>query len=181
MSKKLLAYYQVAPHLSITEVRADDVSSIVTHINDREIYNNTLTVPFPYSKSDAEFFVDLCRKFEEMHDQICNYAIRYDGEMVGGIGFLFNYGVESHKSEFGYWIGPSYRNQGIMTKVISHFVKMAFDEKKLSRLEANVFVENVASQRALEKAGFEKEGLIKSSFVKEDKLKDALLFAVTRE
>lgn len=181
MSKLLKAHYKISDNLSITEVRTADVLSIVTHINDPEIYDNTLTVPFPYTKSDGELFIDLCRKFEDMYNQICNYAIRYDGEMIGGIGFLFNYGVESHKSEFGYWLGPTYRNRGIMTKVLSHFVNLAFEEKQLSRLEANVFVENIASQRALEKAGFQKEGLIKSSFVKEDRLKDALLFAVTRE
>ncbi len=173
----LTASYQIDDHLALTEVRLTDVQSLSFHINDREVYKNTLTVPFPYTADDAKFFVGICRKFEELNDHICNYAIRLDGEMIGGIGFLYNHGPEAHKSEFGYWLGQEFRNQGIMTKVINRFVEIAFEEKKLFRLEANVFTYNVISQKLLEKCGFTKEGRLKSTFIKEDRLVDTFLYA----
>ena len=123
---------------------------------------------------------DARRKFEELNEQICNYAIRLEGEMIGGIGFLFNYGPDAHKSEFGYWIGKEFRNRGIMTSVIRKFIEIAFEEKYIYRLEAHVFPQNIASQKILERIGFSKDGLIKSNFVKDDKLRDSILYSMVK-
>lgn len=180
MGKKLKANYILNQNITITEVRITDAQSIVNHINDREIYENTLTIPFPYTLKDAKIFVSICRKFEKMNHQICNYAIRYNEEMIGGIGLLFNHGVESHKSEFGYWIGKDYRNQGIMTMVIQKFIEICFEEKALFRLEANVFTNNLASSKTLLNAGFNYEGIHKSSFIKEDKLRDTNFYSIVK-
>lgn len=180
MNKALKAFYKVSKEVALTEIRSEDAASIITHISDLDIYNNTLTVPYPYTKRDALEYIDICRKFELHHHQICNYAIRKQDEMIGSIGLLFNFGADSHKSEFGYWISRHHRNQGIMTKVIQAFTSICFEEKLLFRLEANVFVENKPSQRVLEKCGFVKEGLLKSTFVKDDALKDTFLYAMVR-
>lgn len=181
MNKPLQAFFKVTNEIALTEVRKEDVPSLVENISDIDVYNNTLTIPYPYTEKDGLFFIDLCRKFEIHHHHICNYAIRKNGDMIGGIGFLYNHGVDAHKSEFGYWIGPSHRNQGIMTKVIQKFVEIAFEEKQLFRIDANVFVENKASQRVLEKVGFIKEGLMKATFVKDDQLRDTYLYAMTKQ
>lgn len=181
MSKVFLQeHYEVDNLITLTEVRESDLEDLVRNINSKEIYDNTLAIPYPYSIEDGKFFIDVCRKFEKLNETICNYAIRLDGEMIGGIGFLFNYGVDSHKSEFGYWIGEDYRGRGIMTSVLKKFVSMAFNFKYINRLEAHVFPENEASIRVLEKAGFQKEGIIKSNFVKEDRLRDTILYSMIK-
>ena len=68
-----------------------------------------------------------------------------------------------------------------MTAVIKTFIEIAFEDKQLFRLEANVFPENEASRHVLEKTGFINEVLQKSTFVKEDRLRDTYLYAIIRE
>jgi len=177
----LIANHIIDDSLSLTEIRVSDKLSIVEYINDEEINMNTLHIPFPYYERDAEEFLTIVRKFEEDQKHVGQYAIRLKGEMVGGIGFLYSHGDSSHKAEVGYWIGKRHRGRGLMTLAIQKMIEIAFSEKGLFRLEAHVFPENIASMRALEKAGFQKEGFLKSTFIKEDRLVDTFLFAIIRK
>ena len=89
--------------------------------------------------------------------------------MMGGIGLLYNYGLHAHKSEIGYWISPHFRKKGLMSKALRSFIRICFEEKQLSRIEANVYVNNIPSQKLLESCGFTEEGLLRDSFLKEQK------------
>lgn len=58
-------------------------------------------------------------------------------------------------------------------------VKAAFSEfPHLERLQALVDVENVASQKVLEKAGFQREGVLRKYVVIKGKSRDMVMFSV---
>jgi RimJ/RimL family protein N-acetyltransferase len=63
-------------------------------------------------------------------------------------------------ASIGYSLAPSFRGQGIASGALRQVVSLAFDRAGLAlhRLEANVAVANVASQRVLRAAGFTREG-----------------------
>ncbi|GKE91689.1 acyl-CoA N-acyltransferases superfamily protein [Tanacetum coccineum] len=83
------------------------------------------------------------------------------------IGNIVSFNHEGHKAEIGYSLARRYWGQGIMTQALKMSVKMVLkDFPEIVRLEAFADVENIASQRVLEKAGFKKEGLLrKNSFI----------------
>jgi RimJ/RimL family protein N-acetyltransferase len=58
----------------------------------------------------------------------------------------------------GYDLSPEFWGRGIATDAVAATVDAAFRDSSLSRVDAFVMVENVRSQRVLEKCGFEKEG-----------------------
>jgi len=61
--------------------------------------------------------------------------------------------------DVGYLIGEkSYWGKGIATEAIMLIVDFAFNKLSLRRLQAGVFEDNIASERALVKAGFTLEG-----------------------
>lgn len=63
--------------------------------------------------------------------------------------------------------------------VVKHVVEAAFKEfPYLERLEARVDVENVASQRVLEKAGFEREGVLRKYLFIKGKSIDIVMFSI---
>ncbi|CAJ2650941.1 unnamed protein product [Trifolium pratense] len=79
-------------------------------------------------------------------------------------------------AELGYVLGSKYWGKGIVTYVVKQVVKVAFSElKNLERLEAFVDVENVASQRVLEKAGFQKEGVLRKYLFLKEKSRDMII------
>ena len=68
--------------------------------------------------------------------------------------------------EVGYLIVPEARGHGFAAEALGLLVNHLFANKPLNRLEAQVAVGNVASQRAVSRTGFTREGVLRgSSFV----------------
>jgi [ribosomal protein S5]-alanine N-acetyltransferase len=58
----------------------------------------------------------------------------------------------------GYKIDRDHTGRGLMTEAVDGTVKLAFTQLGLHRVEANIMPSNIASQRVVEKLGFEREG-----------------------
>ena len=167
--------------IQLTKIDRSDAASLVKYLNDIEFYNNTCSIPHPYTEADAALFINSVLDFEKQHGLQRNWAIRNrDGTQIGGIGILFSHGLKSHRSEIGYWLAKTHWNLGVMTHVLKHFVEYIFDTTRFTRLEALVFKGNDASCRVLEKAGFLREGLIRSAYLKDGKEVDAHLYGVLK-
>jgi RimJ/RimL family protein N-acetyltransferase len=100
-------------------------------------------------------------------------AIVIEGKAVGGTGIVLQTDVERICAEIGYWLGENYWNRGIMTGVVKEMVSYAFLHfPELKKIYAPVFGFNIASQRVLQKAGFECEGVLKQAAIKNGKVID---------
>jgi ribosomal-protein-alanine N-acetyltransferase len=64
----------------------------------------------------------------------------------------------------GYAIVKEERGKGYGSEAIKMIVDCLFLEKKIVRIQAETHPNNTASQRVLEKNGFQKEGFIRKSF-----------------
>jgi RimJ/RimL family protein N-acetyltransferase len=67
-----------------------------------------------------------------------------------------------------------------MTEAVSAVIDFCFDNFPLRRIRAQVFANNPASARVLEKGGFIFEGRLKNNVVKEGQILDSLLHARTK-
>jgi len=67
-----------------------------------------------------------------------------------------------------------------MTEVLTAVTNFCFDNFPLRRISAEVFANNPASARVLEKAGFVFEGRLKNNVIKDRMLLDSLLYARTK-
>lgn len=174
-------FIEINADVRLTGIDEGDLDTLVERLNDRTIYENTLKVPYPYGHGDGRTFIRHVLDFESVHSMRKDWAIRDQNDgMIGGIGLLYDQGMNSHRSEIGYWLASPYRNRGIMTDVIRRFVESVFASTSLVRLDAHVFVDNPASARVLEKAGFEREGMLRKAYLKDDVYKDAWLYAVIK-
>lgn len=163
----------------LTMIDRSDATCLVKYLNEEEYHHQTLSIPYPYRISDADIFIDQVLKWEDENKIQRDWAIRdVTGEQVGGIGLLYDHGLTSHKSSLGYWLAKPFWNQGIMTNVLMAFCSFIFENRPISRLEAQVFIQNLASCRVLEKAGFIREGTLKKAFRKGDTYMDSFLYAL---
>ena len=173
-----MPYIKVDKNIFLSPIRLKDVDRLVKYLNDKEIYDNTLLIPFPYTKEDGEYFVNLCEKKRKKYGKNTNWAIRdKNKKLIGGCGFQMKYKRNSKKDEFGYWLARPYWNKGIMTKVVNKLCEIGIKKFGLTRIEATVFIHNDASGRVLEKTGFKKEGIYRKSVKKGNKLIDAIRYA----
>lgn len=81
------------------------------------------------------------------------FAIIYGGRVVGLIGPKGPDAV-NRSVEIGYGVGVRYRNKGLATAAVVAFCRKYFTEEGLYRITARTAIDNLASQRVLQKAGF---------------------------
>lgn len=65
----------------------------------------------------------------------------------------------SQSATIGYFVAQAHNGRGIATRAVGEVCRWAFDEKGLHRLEAGTLVDNIPSQRVLERNGFTRIGL----------------------
>ena len=104
------------------------------------------------------------------------FAILDDGAIAGTVN-LFNILRESLQSgTIGYWVDHERNGRGLATGAVGEILAYAFGELDLHRVEAATLVDNVSSQRVLEKSGFERIGLARRFLRIDDEWRDFLLF-----
>ncbi|HUA06541.1 MAG TPA: GNAT family protein [Solirubrobacteraceae bacterium] len=59
----------------------------------------------------------------------------------------------------GYWVSQADNGRGLATAAVSDIMRVAFDELALHRIEAGTLLDNIASQRVLERNGFTRFGV----------------------
>jgi RimJ/RimL family protein N-acetyltransferase len=171
--------FVVNEQICLTEIRPEDKADLVQRLNDREIYETTLRIPYPYCEAHAEQWLVQNAEVTKQQGQPVNWAIRNaEGRLIGGLGFRdFEIG-KSHRAEIGYWLAKPFWGQGIMTAVVGAACAFAIREWGLVRITAEVFATNRASARVLEKNGFVEEGYARKQHRKDGLFIDARLFAL---
>ena len=165
--------------IHLTEFRPKDKTACVQHLSDREIYDRTLRIPYPYTEADFDNWLDTITQATGRHGEPVHFAIRTrDDSFIGGCGF--DGLTKGHRAEIGYWLAKPYWGQGIMTAVVRIACEYAIAKWKLLRITAHVFESNVASARVLEKNGFVCEGYLRKYFLKDNRPIDSKLFALVR-
>ena len=160
---------------SIRSFHPGDIGAIVKHGNNPNVsLQLTDRFPYPYTREDAEAWVDFARD----QDPETLFAIDNGRELIGGIGLIPQDDVYSRSAMLGYWLGEPFWNQGIATLAVRAMVEWAFAELDLIRIFAFVFESNTASARVLEKTGFTLEGKMRRAVFKRGRLMDQSLYAI---
>jgi RimJ/RimL family protein N-acetyltransferase len=159
-------------------VRASDKEAYVESFKDREIYERTLHIPWPYTPSDAESYLTWVLGQRISHERDYTFVIREaSGRLVGGLGFGGANLDASHTAELGYWIARAHRGKGVSTRAIAAACELAETRYGKTRLSATVFAWNIPSQRVLEKNGFTQEGFLRKAGAKDGVLHDEKIYA----
>ena len=107
-----------------------------------------------------------------------SFVIDINGEIAGEIGIHDI--VWGHKAISSSWVAKSFRGKGLGTAVHKLFVRYAFKNYKLKRLQGNVRTFNKASARMLEKSGYKLEGILRKNKLKNGKFRDDMVLAIVR-
>lgn len=78
------------------------------------------------------------------------------------IGEMWVYLIENNRmAKVAFRLSASYQGNGFAAEALNRVVEFCFSQTELQRLWADVHVDNHASYKTLEKAGFLREGLIR--------------------
>lgn len=157
--------------------RSDDLASLVKHASDPTVAANlTDSFPHPFTEEAGRAFLSEANK--PLPFRRC---IAIDGLACGAIGLHPKQDLWRRNMELGYWLANEHRGKGIMTEAIKQMVVAGFGMfQEITRIHAAPFGSNIASQRALEKAGFTLEACLRGTLVKNGVVEDELIYAVRR-
>jgi len=97
------------------------------------------------------------------------------GALLGGCA-LHHLDPMRDAVEIGYWLFVSARGRGVATRVVGALAEHAF-ANGIRRVEAHVRLENQASERVLERLGFEREGVRRAYLRHGDGYSDATIWS----
>ena len=151
-----------------------DKKALMTLCNavDRAFLSDRL--PQPYTEADADWWLGMVAE-NEGKEGVWR-SIWADGQLVGSISVERKDESSQAIGEIGYMILTPFWSQGIGTEAVRQICEIAFQELALEHIIGQVFPENVASARVLEKNGFQFEGTKAGSIVKNGSLLDVKVY-----
>jgi [ribosomal protein S5]-alanine N-acetyltransferase len=122
------------------------------------VENRAFLAPFDPPR-DARFYT-VEGQLERLEREDKHVFAILDDERIAGTATLSNVVRGPLQSaNLGYWVAERANGRGLATKAVAELIPVAFGELGLHRLEAGTLTDNLASQRVLEKNGFERIGL----------------------
>jgi [ribosomal protein S5]-alanine N-acetyltransferase len=160
----------------------EDRQALFVHLQQREIYDRTLLIPWPYTLEHADQFISATAAEAAKRGHPLLWAIRSScGTLIGEVGLNEQGPGREHVAGLGYWLAKPFWGQGIVTSAVKAVVEHAFNHLLLERIVATVFSGNHASGRVLEKAGFQLEGgLLRHAYRKDGRYLNGRLYARVR-
>lgn len=144
--------------LNLRALRHTDAERVATYISDPDVARMLGSAPQPYIPVVAEGWIMIhLARASAGNDFV--YAAELPGE--GLIGVIGAHRKPGDAWEVGYWIGRPYWGNGFASEMLGGFISEA---RAMGQLIAGHFVDNPASGRVLQKAGFAYTGEIKPMF-----------------
>ena len=97
------------------------------------------------------------------------------------IGMIHHFLDSPHRlMELACWLVPNERKMGYATEATQLIVDYLFLSKEIARIQAIVDVKNKASQRVLEKVGFQREGTLRDGYFNRGEWRSEYLYSILR-
>lgn len=171
--------------LKLREFDKDDIEGLVEVLDNINITKYLAVVPHPYDKEDAKGFIDKCKKRAEKEPRLgYNFAIenKENSKFLGSIS-IGKAKKDKEVGVLGYWLGEEYWRNGYMSEALDRLLEFAFEKLELRRVQAEVYPENTASQKLLEKFDFKKEGVRRQGqkVKATEKVHDVIMYGLLKE
>ncbi len=149
--------------LILRDLKDEDKKVLAGLVNDLDVTKYLAVVPYPYTKKDADWFVNYCKK-EAKKKPRENYELgielKENKKLIGVIGITKVNRLDK-KGTLGYWLGKEYWRQGIMYEASQGLLKFVFEKLELQRIDITASTKNESSNNLIKKLGATLEGTAK--------------------
>ena len=160
----------------ITQWKIEYAKELAAALNNKNILDNLRDgLPYPYTENDAKEFIMAMRNADK--SKVFAFAIVYNGKCIGSISVTRQENIHFKTAELGYYIAEEYWGKGLTTQAVKEVCDYVFSYSDIIRIFAEPFIYNAASQRVLEKNGFNCEGVLKNNAYKNGKIVDMKMYA----
>jgi ribosomal-protein-serine acetyltransferase len=153
------------PHLRLREPRRSDVDPLHDAIQETlcELVRWLPWAHPEHSRADTRRYLRSARLARSQRTALEFIIEDTSSSALLGIASLHRIDWIRHSAGLGYWIRRSSWGKGHASEAARALTSYAFHTLGLHRVEAHVALDNPASQRVLEKAGFRREGIAREN------------------
>ena len=162
-------------NIIIRLITQGDATAIHAIYEDREVIRNTLRTPY-----DS---LALYKKFLENipEQQKFLVACNESNEVIGEIALSTMTRRRHHVGHIGMVVDRKYRRKGVGSALLTSVIDLAYNWLGLTRLELEVFTDNIAAIKLYEKFGFVKEGTSRAYALREGSYDDVHIMALLKK
>ncbi len=163
--------------LLLRRIVPEDAQDVFVWMSDPEVCRYERWAPHE-SVAYSHGYIRAVFDYESNHTY--QWGIQLAGRLIGSVSVA---GVDDHdqKATMGYCVAREHWNKGYATEAAKAVITFMFTQVGINRIEASHSINNPASGRVLEKAGFLREGFAKAYYRCGMGFQDSCLFALTRE
>jgi ribosomal-protein-alanine N-acetyltransferase len=185
LAVNLYSFFSKFPVIELGEIRLRDLM-----LSDKEEYFTMMTDPevvkylsdedvpntIEAAVEEIKFWGGLFYRKQSVFWAIANSE---SDKFIGTVGYN-SWNFYNRRAEISYDLMKDHWRKGIMTKALNNALIYGFKEMDLLRIEARTMLDNVPSQKILEKLGFKKEGVLRQYRVIRGEPTDVLLYSLIR-
>lgn len=153
--------------LILRKPKRTDWKDIVEGAGDLAVSKYLVSVPHPYTKKDAFWWIDrTIKKWGKTKKEDYSFMIELKSEkkVIGSTG-IHKIDYFNGKAITGSWINKKYWKKGYILEAKVPVLDFAFNKLKLRKIETAAFVNNKASNAMSKRLGFKLEGTKRKTVV----------------
>lgn len=152
-----------------------DVPEAVRCCNEEQIRRFITPLPFPYTEDDAIAFIGAAQQRLDQGSVTLVIGEGTGAALRGSIGLRT---IAPGIAQTGYWVAPDARGRGLARTALVLLSRWALATLPLIRLQLFTDVDNPASMRVAEQAGFAPEGTLRNWYDLRGERRDAVMFSL---
>jgi len=164
--------------LELVEIDQPHLEDYFNIFKDKRVTKYYNIIPFTHVE-EAQKYVDWFQsRFKEGLGIRWGIKLKGENHIIGTAGFN-NY-QKHHRANLGYDLHTDYWNRGYITEALSAILHFGFHSLNLNRIEAEVMMGNIASEKVLYKLGFRNEGILREWMYWNGRHYDMTMFSLLR-
>lgn len=143
----------------------EDIDELIEGLNNINVSKWLAAVPYPYTKKDAEEFIDYAKQLDkDSKGMMLAIVLKENNKVIGGTS-IESINKKDGTAGGGIWLNEKYQKNGYGTEAFSTRIKYAFEVLGLRRIENGYFTGNEKSKNMQHKLGYKDEGIRRKKYL----------------
>jgi len=166
--------------LILKKISSEDAEDMFEYASDPEVTKYLSSWEYHKNIEDSLKFINLLlSRYEKGNPSDWGVYLKENGKLIGTCGFSF-IDEKNMVGEVGYVLGRKYWNKGIMTEAVRKVIEFGFEKLNLNRIQARCKVENIASERVMQKVGMKFEGVLREAVFAKGRFWDMKMYSILK-
>ncbi len=166
--------------LILRKMTMDDTEDMFEYASDPEISIHSTWESHISIEATRDFLERIMKAYEENQVAGWGVVLKENNKLIGTSGYV-NWSTNHNRAEIGYAISRSLWNKGLMTEAVNEVIRFGFNKMELNRIEARCKLENIGSERVMQKVGMTMEGILREQVFMKGSYHDLKLYSLLRK